>query len=88
MRLSKEKRDKIAEQVLSQLFHIFPQSRFTAELARELARDEEFIKSLMFDLQNKELVVCIRKNPQGIAYSKRLRWRLSNKAYDAYKKSS
>jgi hypothetical protein len=86
MRLSKEKRDKISEQILSMLYHSFPESKFTAELAREIARDEEFIKDLMFDLQSKNLVSAIRKNPAGIAYSRRLRWKISNKAYDAYKK--
>jgi len=85
MRLSQEKKDKIAEQILSFLYHIFPQSKFTAEIAREIARDEEFIKALMFELKNKGLVVAIKKNPKGIFYSRRIRWRLSNKAYEAYK---
>jgi len=85
MKLSQEKRDKIAEQILSFLYQIFPQSRFTAEIAREIARDEEFIKALMFELKEKQLVVAIKKNPKGIFYSRRIRWRLSNKAYEAYK---
>lgn len=85
MRLSQEKRDKIAEQILSMLYHIFPQSRFTAELAREIARDEEFIKSLMFELKEKNLVVAVKKNYKGDFYSRRIRWRLTNQAYSAYK---
>jgi len=85
MRLSKEKIEKIQEQILSQLYHIFPQARFSAEIARDLARDEEFIKSLLFELQQKKLVTCIRQNPKGSPYIKRLRWRISNKVYDAYK---
>ncbi len=87
MRLSQEKRDRIAEQILSLLYHEFPRQLFTSEISKEIARDEEFIKSLMFELQAKNLVVCIRKNPNGIAYSRRLRWRISNKAHDAYKNS-
>jgi len=85
MRLSQEKRDKISEQVLSYLYHNFPSQKFTVEISRELARDEEFIKSLMLDLKKKGLVIDIRKNPQGIDYSRRIRWRLSNNAYSAYK---
>lgn len=85
MRLSKEKRDKICEQVLSFLYHIYPQARFTAELAREIIRDEEFIKVLMFELKNKNLVVSIKQNPKGKFYSRRLRWRLTPQAYQAYK---
>jgi predicted transcriptional regulator with HTH domain len=88
MRLSQEKRDRISEQVLSMLYHIFPDSRFTAEIAKEIARDEEFIKAIMQNLQQRKLVVCIRKNPNGEVYSRRLRWRLANNAYDAYKLAS
>ena len=84
MKLSKEKRRKISEQVLSYLYHIFPQSAFKAEIAREIARDEEFIKDLMFELKDKELVLLIKKNPKGDLYSRRQRWRLSNKAQEAY----
>ena len=47
MRLSKDKRDKIAEQVLSFLYHSFPKQLFTAEIAKEIARDEEFIKKIL-----------------------------------------
>jgi predicted transcriptional regulator with HTH domain len=88
MRLSTEKRDRIAEQILSHLYHNFPKSFFTAEIAREIARDEEFIKAIMHSLQDKKLVNCIRKNPDGISYSRRCRWNLSPKAYDAYKQAS
>lgn len=85
MKLSIEKRDKISEQILYFLYNNFPQARFTAEIARDLARDEEFIKSLMFDLQNKALVIPVKKNFKGKVYSRRIRWRLSNKAHLAYK---
>jgi predicted transcriptional regulator len=85
MRISKEKRDKISEQILSFLFHTHPNAKFTVDIARELARDEEFTKSLMLDLRKKNLVNDIRKNPEGIDYSRRIRWRLSNQAYSAYK---
>jgi len=88
MRLSKEKRDRISEQILSTLYHNFPKSLFTAEIAREIARDEEFIKTIMQNLQDKKLVSCIRKNSQGIIYSRRCRWSLSPNAYDAYKLAS
>ena len=85
MRLSQEKRDKIAEQILSFLYHRFPIAEFTASIAKETARDEEFIKALMFELKEKNLVIAIKKNPAGEFYSRRIRWRLSNQAYSAYK---
>ncbi len=85
VRISEEKKKRIMEQILLTLYENFPKSLFTAEISRLVARDEEFIKSLMFDLKQKGLVVQIRKNPKGVPYSRRIRWRLSNKAQDTYK---
>ena len=85
MRISQEKRDKISEQILATLYHGFPKQLFTAEIAREIARDEEFTKTLLKELWEKNLVTPIKKNPKGILFSRRIKWRLSNKAYDAYK---
>ena len=84
-RLSQEKKDKISEQILHYLFTISPSSKFTAEVSREIARDEEFTKSILTSLGKKKLVTEINKNPAGIKYSRRQRWRLSNQAYDVYK---
>lgn len=86
MRISKEKRDKISEQILACLYRSFPKQLFTSEIAREIARDEEFTKSLLKEIWNKNLVTPIRKNSHGIAFSRRIKWRLSNQAYEAYKK--
>ena len=83
-KLSQNKREKISEQILSVLFESFPKPLFTSNIARELARDEDFIKSLLHELQEKKLIVKINKNPQGIKYSRRLRWRLANKTHLIY----
>ena len=88
MKISQTKKDKIAEQILSFLYHSFPNQPFTAEIARELARDEEFIKKILFELKEKQLVVPIRRNPKGVIFSRRLKWRLSNKVYDVYSQKS
>ena len=85
MQISTIKKDKISEQILSFLFHSFPSEPFTAEIAREIVRDEEFTKRLLFDLKEKNLVTSIRKNKNGELFSRRVKWRLSSKAYDAYK---
>lgn len=84
--ISQEKRDKISEQILHHLFSISPESRFTSEIAQEIARDEEFTKSILSNLQTKKLVTEIKKNKDGINYLKRQRWRLSNEAFDIYKR--
>jgi predicted transcriptional regulator with HTH domain len=83
--ISKEKREKIQEQILHHLFTIFPKQIFTSDIARELARDEEFIKTLLLELLKKQLIIKIDKNPKGVKYTRRLRWRLSNKTQQAYK---
>ena len=85
-RISQQKRDKVSEQILNHLFEISPESAFTADIAKELARDEEFIKNILSTLKNKALVVEINKNRNGVTYLKRQRWRLSNSVYDIYKK--
>ncbi len=86
MKISNEKREKISEQILALLFQSSPKLLFTFHIAREIARDEEFVKDILLDLKKKELVVEIKKNPQGNPYKKRARWKLSDKAYEAYKK--
>lgn len=86
MKISEEKINKISEQALAFLYSINPKPAFTAEIAREIARDEEFIKKLLLDLKKKNLVIQIRKNPKGKPYLKRSRWKLSDAVYQAYKK--
>jgi len=83
-KISNEKRQKIQEQILFYLYSSFPKSLFISDISKELARDEEFIKILMLDLLKNDLVIKIAKNSKGINYIKRLRWRLSNKAHEAY----
>jgi hypothetical protein len=85
MYISKEKKEKISEQILAHLYLTNPKPIFTFHIAKELARDEEFIKNLLKDLKKKEFVVEITKNPQGKDYIKRSRWKLSDKAYTLYK---
>lgn len=85
MKLSKEKRDKISEQVLGLLFTKSPQALFTSHIAQEMARDEEFTKRILIDLKKKKLVEEVKKNSEGISYLKRSRWKLSDKTYAVYK---
>ena len=84
--ISTQKKEKISEQILYHLYSCFPKQVFTSEVAKELARDEEFIKTMLKELEKKELVIKINRNPQGIQYSRRLRWRISNKAHEIYKR--
>jgi len=85
-RISQQKKDRISEQILHHLFQLSPEAKFTSDIAKEIARDEEFTKALLLELQKKTLVVEITKNNKGIDYTRRQRWRLSNQAYEVYKK--
>ena len=72
------------EQILHYLYQSFPRNPFTAEIAREIARDEEFIKKLLLELKEKNFVLVIRKGKKGEIFSRRLKWKLTNKVYDIY----
>ena|SRR3989344_989100 len=85
-RLSQQKRDKIAEQILHHLFTHSPEAIFTVSIAQELARDEEFTLTLLNELEKKNLIIPITKSKSGANYARRKRWRLSKEAYEAYKK--
>jgi predicted transcriptional regulator with HTH domain len=82
--ISTEKQNKIKEQVLFYLYSQFPKQPFTSDIARELARDEEFIKKILIVMYKDSLIVRIDKNTEGIKYTRRMRWRISNKIQQAY----
>ncbi len=84
MKISQQKKDKIVEQILLYLYQVFPKNPFTAEIGREIARDEEFIKRILLELKDKNLVIAIKRNKKGEAFSRRIRWKLSNEVYDIY----
>jgi len=85
--ISDEKVEKISEQILFYLYGIFPKLVFTVDVARELARDEEFVKRLLLGLEKKGLVVRVGKNSNGVNYLKRMRWRISNRAHEVYSRA-
>jgi len=85
MKISKQKKEKILEKILAHLYNLSPKPEFTSNIAREIARDEEFVKKLLLELKNKSLVLEIKKNSKGIDYLRRSRWRLSKAAYHYYK---
>ena len=85
MKISNKKREKISEQILALLYSTSPKTLFTSHIAEEIARDEEFVKKLLINLKEKKLVLEVKKNPQGIIYKRRSRWKLSDAAYLSYK---
>ena len=87
MKISEKKREKISEQILAYLFSINPQAVFTSYIAKEVARDEEFVKKLLLELKKKKLLIEIKKNKEGIDYLRRSRWKLSQQTYEFYQRS-
>jgi len=87
MEISDKNKQKISEQILAYLYLITPRAVFTVQIAKEIVRDEEFVKRLLINLKEKGFVIDINKNSKGIPYLKRIRWKLSDKAYSAYKLS-
>lgn len=85
MYISKEKKEKISEQILAYLYITSPKPLFTSYIAKEIARDEEFVKKLLKEMKKKGLILEITKNPKGIDYLKRSRWKLSETTYSVYK---
>ncbi|MDP2947497.1 MAG: hypothetical protein Q8N88_05270 [Nanoarchaeota archaeon] len=84
--ISNIKKEKISEQILSHLFTIFPKQIFISDISKEIARDEEFVKKLLIELEKKGIVTKIVKNSKGHNYLRRTRWRITNITYEVYKK--
>lgn len=84
--ISQQKKDKISEQILAHLFDVAPEAHFTSKISQEIARDEEFTKSLLQDLEKKKLIIKVKKNQAGVQYQRRERWRLSNSTFEIYKR--
>ena len=88
MKISEAKREKIIEQILALLFSNSPKSLFTSYIAKEIARDEEFIKEILFNLKKRNLITLINKNSEGKMYKRRARWTLSDEVYKIYKEKA
>ena len=85
-KISLEKTIKIKEEIIRVLFENSPKALFTVEIAKEMARDEEFISRLLKELNTQKITQEVNKNSKGFDYIARKRWQLTNEAYDAYKK--
>lgn len=84
-KLSNEKIKKLKEEILTLLYHNDLKAMFTKDIASSLIRDEEFIKKLLTELKNNDLVIEVSRSKNGYEYTKWKRWALSSKAREAYK---
>jgi len=85
-RISKQKQEKIKEEILSILYENSPKLLHTNKISDLIIRDEEFTLKLLKELEAQNLVIKIDKTTKGRPYLARKRWRLSQEVYEAYKK--
>lgn len=86
--ISEKTKGRISEQILAYLFSQSPEPKYTVDVASSVARDEEFTKALLTELEKRKLVIKVTKSAQGITFTRRQRWRLSDAAFSAYKQMS
>ena len=82
-KLSKDKENKIKEQILEILYNNFPKMFYTKELADELIRKDEFVLRLLQDLKKNNLLNSYEeKRGRGI----KRKWGVLERVYGEYKK--
>jgi hypothetical protein len=79
-KISQEKIKKIKESIISLLFSKYPYPLSTAKIARELARDEEFIKAILLEMEREKFLKRVGN------YLRKNEWQLSEKVYETYKR--
>lgn len=80
-KISKEKIEKIKQDILYLLYESGIRPRFTKEIADELARDDEFILKLLRDLEKDGLIRQTNKKDK-----RRRKWVMVEDAYKEYQK--
>ncbi|MCD4666297.1 hypothetical protein K8R47_00620 [archaeon] len=77
-KLSKEKEDRIKEEVLRIIYENSPNKIYTNFIADELARDDEFVLRLLQDLHKNGFVNKLQKG-------RRKMWGLPDHVFNQYK---
>lgn len=72
MKISQQKKDKISEQILAHLYSLNPRAIFTSNIAKEMARDEEFMKKLLLNLKKEKFSIRNQKKPKRKGLSKKI----------------
>ena len=87
-KINDKNRQKIKEQILQILFENNLKPLFTANIAEEIIRDEEFVLDLLNELNKEGFLKKINKNIKGKEYLSRRKWILKSKVYSQYKQLS
>ena len=83
-KVSDRKKDKIKEDILRVLYEKSPMAISTFSVADEIVRDNEFVLVLLKEMEKIGLVKGLKS--KSAVKRKRVKWRLSDKAFSSYKK--
>ena len=81
-KISKQKEEKVKEDILRELYDCYPNMLWTYDVAGKIARDEEFVLRLLKELQVDGLV--LEREESGKLRVKR-KWGLKGEVYNKYK---
>ncbi|MDD5253721.1 MAG: hypothetical protein PHG05_01275 [Candidatus Nanoarchaeia archaeon] len=79
--ISKEKIERIKQDILYLLYDLNLKPMYTKDLANEIIRDDEFVLRLLLDMEKRGLVRQVNKN-----HIRRKQWIMTNEAYDQFRK--
>ncbi|MCD4759739.1 hypothetical protein K8R33_02535 [archaeon] len=83
--ISEKKIQRIKEEILRVLYENPANPLFTAQVAEEMIRDEEFILRLLNELKSEGFVDKIQANSDGKKFLARRKWALKPNIYSQYK---
>ena len=81
-KISKEKEEKIKEDLLRELYDCYPGMLWTYDVAEKIARDEEFVLRLLKELQVNGLILI---KEESMGKNVKRRWGLKGEVYNKYK---
>ena len=81
-KISKEKKDRLKEEILHSLYENYPKMMWTFEIGDILIRDDEFILKLLMELKKKRLVMNYEES-KGKKVKRK--WGMKKEVYEQYK---
>lgn len=81
-KISKERQERIKEELLRELFDIFPHFDCTETISEKVNRDNEFILKLLKELKKKGLIGEIQESK---GKNIKRKWQMRSKVYGMYK---
>jgi hypothetical protein len=84
-KLSKDKKEKLKEEVIRIIYENYPHFLYTYQIAESLIRDDEFVLSLLKELKENNLITCLEETS---GENIKRKWGLVKEVYEKYKELS